>query len=66
MNQISKSESVRDSLDAILVTLAYMGMKCENNSTGIFTKKHMCETMKSMEIDLTHICHTLQNLKEMV
>ena len=66
MNQISKSESTRDTLDAILVTLSYMAMKCDNNSTGIFTKKHMCEVMKSMELDLSHICHTLQNLKEMV
>lgn len=56
----------RETLDAVLVTLAYMGMKCENASTGVFTKKFMCEQMKSFELDIKNVCTLLNQMKEMI
>lgn len=59
-------ESVKDKdelIDTLLVKLSYMGIRSQSASTGIFTKKHMCEMFKEFELDLEYICKTLNNTK---
>lgn len=63
---INQTNLTSETIDAILVTLSYMGMKCESSSTGVFTKKFMCEQMKSFELDLKAVCSKLNQMKEMV
>lgn len=47
----------------LITRLSYMAMRCEQYSTGIHSKKRMCEFNKSMELELTDVIIPL--LKEL-
>ena len=47
----------------LITRLSYMAMRCEQYSTGIHSKKRMCEFTKSLELELTDVIIPL--LKEL-
>lgn len=57
-------QKVHNECKSTLITrLSYMAMRCEQYSTGIHSKKRMCEFVKSLELELTDIIIPL--LKEL-
>lgn len=47
---------IHDEFKSTLITrLSYMAMRCEQYSSGIHSKKRMCEFTKSLELELTDI-----------
>lgn len=55
---------IHSEFKSTLVTrLSYMAMRCEQYSTGIHSKKRMCEFSKSLELELTDVIIPL--LKEL-
>lgn len=47
----------------LITRLSYMAMRCEQYSTGIHSKKRLCEFSKSLELELTDVIIPL--LKEL-
>lgn len=57
-------KKVHDEFKSTLITrLSYMAMRCEQYSTGIHSKKRLCEFSKSLELELTEVIIPL--LKEL-
>lgn len=61
MNEIERAKDNKELIDAVQVKLSYIALRSQNASTGIYTKKHMCEMFKSFELDLAYVIKLLNS-----